>query len=256
MKQLCYVLMLMFCLPSFCLHAQEYKVTVQNTKDGKLILNNFPGDLPVEGYSGNEIIVTSDLPANVPERAKGLKPVYAGGTDNTGIAVDADKNGNQVVLQCLLPITKNANYKIKVPDNFNIQIDNECGHSGNVTVSNMKSELAIKNCQDIKVKNVSGPLVFYTISGNINIRFASLSKERSVSLASVSGDIDVTVPAATPMNVELKNISGGIYSDFNFPNDDKGLKRVGGNAVSSKLNGGGASLTITNVSGNIYLRKG
>jgi hypothetical protein len=58
------------------------------------------------------------------------------------------------------------------------------------------------------------------------------------------------------MDVELKNISGGIYSDFNFPNDDKGLKRVGGNSVSSKLNGGGASLKITNVSGNIYLRKG
>ncbi|MGN6355537.1 MAG: DUF4097 family beta strand repeat-containing protein [Parafilimonas sp.] len=256
MKQVYYVLVLMFCLPSLCLHAQEYKVAVQNTKDGKLILNNFPGDLPVEGYSGSEIIITSDLPANVPERAKGLKPVYGGGTDNTGIAVSADKNGNQVVLQCLLPITKNANYKIKVPDNFSIQIDNSCGNSGDVTVSNVKGELAIKNCGDIKVKNASGPLVFYTISGNINISFASLAKDRSISLASVSGDIDVTVPATTAMDVELKNISGGIYSDFNFPNDDKGLKRVGGNSVASKLNGGGASLKITNVSGNIYLRKG
>jgi DUF4097 and DUF4098 domain-containing protein YvlB len=121
----------------------------------------------------------------------------------------------------------------------------------------MKGELAVKNCQDIKVKNVSGPLVFYTISGNININFASLAKDRSVSLASVSGDIDVTVPAATGMDVELNNISGGIYSDFSFPNDDKGLKRVGGgNSVKSRLNGGGASLKITNVSGNIYLRKG
>lgn len=257
MKHINYVLVLMLCLASFgTLHAQDYKIPVQNTKDGKLILNNFPNDLPVEGYSGSEIIITSDLSDKTPDRAKGLKPVYAGGTDNTGIAVAVEKNGNQVSLQCLLPITKRANYKIKVPDNFNIQIDNECGHSGEVTVANMKGEVAVKNCQGIKVKNVSGPLVLSTISGDITINFASFPKDKPVSLASISGDIDVTVPAATGFDADLKNITGNIYSDFSFPGDDKGMKRIGGNSISGKLNGGGASLSITNVSGNIYVRKG
>jgi hypothetical protein len=31
---------------------------------------------------------------------------------------------------------------------------------------------------------------------------------------------------------------------------------VGGGAINAKLNGGGTDLRITNVSGNIYLRKG
>lgn len=256
MKHMNYVLVIMLCLISFGkLQAQEYKVAVQNTKDGKLSLKNFPGDLPVEGYSGSEIIITSDMADKTPDRAKGLKPVYPGGTDNTGIAVSVEKNGNQVIVQCLLPITKSANYKIKVPDNFSVGIDNECGNSAKVSVANIKGEVAVKNCDDIKVNNVSGPLVLSTISGSINIKFASLAKDRTISLASISGDIDVTVPAATGMDVELNNISGGIFSDFNFE-DDKGLKRVGGNAVTSKLNGGGAHLSITNISGNIYLRKG
>jgi len=257
MKPVNYVLSLGLAIFSVCsLHSQEYKIAVQNTKEGKLTLNSFPNDLPVEGYSGSEIIITSDMPGKAPDRAKGLQPVYAGGTDNTGMAVSVEKNGNQVTLECLLPITKSANYKIKVPDNFNIEVDNECGHAGDVSVENMKGEVAVENCESIKVKNVSGPLVLSTISGNINIAFTTLAKDRPISLASVSGEIDVTVPATTGVDVEMETISGEVYSDFDFSTDDKKMKRIGGNTIKTQLNGGGASLKITNVSGNIYFRKG
>lgn len=236
--------------------AQEYKIPVQNTKEGKVTLNDFPHDLPIEGYSGNEIIIVSDQGGTTPARAKGLQPVYAGGTDNTGLALAVEKNGSNITLQCLLPITKSANYKIKVPDNFSVEVNNECGNSGDVKVANIKGEVAIKNCQGIELKKVSGPLVLSTISGDINIVFASMPKERSVSIASISGEIDVTVPGSTGMNVEIQTISGAIYSDFDFAADDKKIKRIGGNAIKSQINGGGADVKITNVSGNIYLRKG
>jgi lia operon protein LiaG len=257
MKPVNYALSLGLAVFSVCsLHAQEYKVAVQNIAEGKLTLNDFPNNLPVEGYSGSEIIITSDLPGKAPDRANGLQPVYAGGTDNTGLAISVEKNSNQVTLQCLLPITKSANYKIKVPDNFSIEVDNECGHSGDVSVANVKGEVAVKNCQSIKVNNVSGPLVLSTISGNININFTTLTKDRPISLASISGEIDVTVPAKTGIDIELETISGAIYSDFDFSNDDKKMKRIGGNTITTELNGGGASMKITNISGNIYFRKG
>lgn len=233
----------------------EYKITVQNTKDGQLTLNDFSGDLPIEGYSGNEIVIVSSRGERTPDRAKGLKPVYADGTDNTGVGVSVEKNGNQITLQCLLPITQSADYKIRVPDNFSIKVDNECGHSGDVTVSNIKGEVEVKNCGDIRVKNISGPLVLSTISGNIDLDFAEVSKERPVSVASISGEIDVTIPAKAGVDVEMETISGGIYSDFDFSNDKKSMRRIGGNSIKGQLNGGGVDFKITNVSGNIYLRK-
>src|SRR5450432_1090631 len=85
------------CIP---VYAQDYKIPVQNAKEGKLTLNDFSGNLPIEGYNGTEIIITSDRPSSTPSRAKGLQPLYAGGTDNTGMAVSVEKNGNQVTLQC------------------------------------------------------------------------------------------------------------------------------------------------------------
>ena len=57
-------------------------------------------------------------------------------------------------------------------------------------------------------------------------------------------------------DVEMETISGEVYSDFDFSTDDKKMKRIGGNTIKTQLNGGGASLKITNVSGNIYFRKG
>ena len=256
MKRITYMLMFGFIMCSFALHAQDYKIPVQNVKEGKLTLSDFPSDLPIEGYSGTDIIITSDLPEKPPSRAKGLQPVYSGGTDNTGLAVSMEKNGSHVTLQCLLPITKSANYKIKVPDNFSIEVDNECGHAGDVIVSNVKGEVAVKNCQGIKLTNISGPLVLSTISGDIDIVFAALAKDRSISIASISGEIDVKVPAAAGMDIELSTVSGNIYSDFDFPADDKKMKRIGGNSVKTQLNGGGANIKLSNVSGNIYLRKG
>jgi lia operon protein LiaG len=256
MKSINYLFILVFLLAAtLTLHAQDYKIPVQNVKDGKLTLNNFPGDLPVEAYSGNEIIISSDRQNKTPDRAKGLKPVYADGTDNTGMAVAMQKNGNQITLECLLPITQSGSYKIRVPDNFSIQVHNECGHAGNVTVENAKGEVEITNCQGIKLKNVTGPLVLSTISGDINVSVNQVTKDKPVSFASISGDIDVTLPANIGVDIQMETISGGIYSDFDFPSDEKKLKKIGGNSVKSQLNGGGAELKITNISGNIYLRK-
>lgn len=256
MKQLSYLCLFLFFWSAISVQAQDYKIAVQNTKDGKLTLNDFSGDLPIEGYSGTEIIITSDRSPKTPERAKGLKPVYADGTDNTGIGVSVEKNGNEVTLQCLLPITQSANYKVKVPDNFTVKVNNECGHSGDITAKNLKGEVEIKNCGSIKLTNVSGPVVLSTISGNIDVTFTSLNKDKPISIASVSGEIDVTVPAKAGLDLEMETVSGSIYSDFDFPSENKKMKRIGGNTIDSPLNGGGVDLKINNVSGNIYLRKG
>jgi lia operon protein LiaG len=236
--------------------AQEFKISVENTKEGKLTLSDLPNDIPIEGYAGNEIIITSDRMKETPERAKGLKPVYAGGTDNTGLALSVEKNGNQVNIQCLLSITQSANYRLKVPDNFSLRIISGCARSGSVSIQNMKNEVEINVCQSIRLKNVPGPLVLSTVTGNIDVSFSELSKDKPISIASVSGQIDVTLSAKSSVNLEMGTFSGNMYSDFEFQNDKKELRRIGGNSINTELNGGGVDLKITSVTGNIYLRKG
>ncbi len=236
--------------------AQEYKIPVQNTKETKLILKNFSGDLPVEGYSGNEIVITSSsLDLEPPERAKGLKPVYPGGTDNTGIGLEVEQNDGQILVSCLLPFTRKGEYRLKVPDNLALDMQSGCENSTEITITDMKNEIEIQNCHNITMENVTGPLILSTISGDIDIICNDITANTPFSINSVSGDIDISIPENAAINLEMRTVTGGFYSDFDFPEPEKDMKRVGGNQFSYKLNGGGSKFSLVTVSSYIYLRK-
>lgn len=239
------------------LSAQEYKMSVQNTKETRLVLKDFNGLLPIEGYNGNEIVITSTSGKVVPpEKAKGLKPIFPSGTDNTGIGLDVQKAENLITITCLIPFTQEGEYKIRVPENLAIELSSGCERSNDVTVSGMKNEIDINTCHNIDLKDVTGPLVLATISGDINVTFSSINAAKSSSINAISGDVDITLPAKTPVDLELRTINGAFYSDFDFSDTQKNLKKVGGNVMNHSLNGGGFKFSINSISGNIYLRKG
>ncbi len=240
------------------LTAQEYKVNVENTKNSKLSLSSFSGDLKIEGYAGNEIIFSpvggEDM--KTPERAKGLKPVYGGGVDNTGVGLSVEKNANGISVTCLLPFTNSREYTVKVPEGMAVEVNSECQYNNDIYINGMKNEIEIQSCHSIILKGVTGPLVLSTISGDIEVTFSSLATGKPFSINSISGEIDITLPATIAADIELSAISGRMFSDFDFGDKSKGMNQVGGNVLSTKLNGGGAKFNIMTVSGNIYLRKG
>lgn len=238
--------------------AQEFKVAASNTKDAKLTLTDFLSDLPIEGYNGSEVIITSTHGKfEAPERAKGLKPIYGGGTDNTGVGVFMEKNGNTISFRCLVPFTQSAGYKIKVPENMALKIERDCARSGETTIQNMKNEVEFNGCHQISLKNVAGPLVISTISGGVDVVFTEINKDKPTSISAVSGEVDVTLPAKAAVDLEMSTVSGNMYSDFEIPSpSNKDMRRVGGSSIKTQLNGGGASLKLRDISGNIYLRKG
>ncbi len=257
MKKMKYILPLVVALAIGILgRAQEFRVQAANTKDARLSLEGFTENLPIEGYTGTEIIVTANSGDFAPdERSKGLKPIYAAGVDNTGIGVAIEKNGNHISLRCLLPFTKSGDYKLKIPENMALEITRDCARDGETTISNIRNEIEFKGCHDISLKNVTGPLVISTISGSVNVTFTDISKDKSISIASVSGEVDVTLPTKAGFNLEMGTVSGNMYSDFDFPATNNDMRRVGGGNIKAQLNGGGVDVKLQSISGNIYLRK-
>lgn len=239
------------------LSAQEYKATVDNSKAGQLTLEDFPADVAIEGYSGTEIVITAeDGTFEPPDRAKGLKPVYSGGVDNTGIGLYMEKNGSSISFHCLLPITKSASYHVKVPENLALKIHRDCSRGGRTDIANMKNEVDFDGCHAINLKNVSGPLVISTINGEVTVVFTDISKERPMSIASINGPVDVTIPAKAGVNLVISTIHGNMYSDFDLNSTDKDMRKIGGDEVRAALNGGGTDLKLSTINANIYVRKG
>lgn len=245
-------------LLSGTVRAQDYTLAVDNPKDARLSLSSFSGNLTIEAIPGNKILISTPDAEDmkVPEKAKGLKPVYPAGTDNTGIGLWVDNQGNEINITCLVPFTKSTDYTIKVPENLALKISSACQNSTDIVITGMKSELEIQNCQDITLKNVSGPLVLSTISGNIDITFGAIATGKPFAINTVSGEIDITLPASVPADISLGTVTGQIYSDFDISDKSESMKQVGGSRLNFRLNGGGTKFNVMNVSGNIYLRKG
>ncbi len=108
----------------------------------------------------------------VPERAKGLKPVYGGGVDNTGVGLSVEKNGNRNIGYLSPALHQQSEYTVKVPESMAIEVKSECQYNNDIYINGMKNEIEIQSCHSINLKGVTGPLVLSTISGDIEVTFS------------------------------------------------------------------------------------
>lgn len=128
-----------------------------------------------------------------------------------------------------------------------------------VNFSNIDGDLEIKtNNADIKLNNVTGPIVANSISGRLTAVFSALNQSTPSSISLISGDLDITLPATAKATLSMKSISGEIYSDIdlNLKSGKDGMSRVGGgHNITGNMNGGGVNLQLNTISSNIYVRK-
>lgn len=108
----------------------------------------------------------------------------------------------------------------------------------------------------LKVKSISGGVVADSYIGNLNLDLISgdidiKKHSKNMKLKTISGDIDIYVSDAT---FEAKTLSGGIYSDLKIDFDKKN-KYSGSRRIKATIKNGDATLKLSTISGDIFLRK-
>jgi len=119
--------------------AQEYKV---KKTTGKIILN-LPAVL-VEGYSGNEIIFSSQFKETETDpKAEGLQTINgAGYRDNTGLGISVAEKGATIEVNEVL---QDQNIKVLVPKGVIVSlVYNKMTKKDTVTCRNMDNEIEIE----------------------------------------------------------------------------------------------------------------
>lgn len=243
--------------------AQEYKTKLPNSPGQSISIELPANGVRIEGYSGDELIIKGSgelKPA--PDRAKGLKPVYYGAVDNTGIGLSAVKEGN--VLKIEQSARQDFKYTFKVPNKVSVQFRQLefLGHD-DLDIQGFEGDIEIKtNHSGVKADKIGGAFVVNTINGNIEARFTALSAKKTVAISSISGDIDVAFPANTKADLTVKSLNGEIYTDFDIqqkgPAKNTGsMKRISaGSSIEGTINGGGGPVVNLNViTGDVFLRK-
>ncbi len=243
--------------------AQEYTLKPNgNPSDITVVIKNLQADLEIVGYSGSEIRVESDdFDGELPEKAKGLKPLSAVGVDNTSLGLNIEQEGTIVTITGTGRRSNDATYEISIPVMMNLKADYTGWQGGDLFVKGLSGELEIKSStSDIILEDVKGPLVLNTLSSDIEVVFSDISQKGPTSISSTSGDIDLTIPTSAKADFVLSTMSGEIYTNLDFDmgeDEKKGLPLVMGTATraKTKLNGGGATFDVNAISGDVFIRK-
>ncbi|GAB3882213.1 DUF4097 family beta strand repeat-containing protein [Spirosoma agri] len=239
--------------------AQEFKTKLANAKDRKVTIEMAAADIRIEGHNSDEVIIqaTSGFEAP-PERAKGLKPLYNNAVDNSGIGLAVTTEGNGLKIE--KATRKSVKYTVRLPRKVAILFSQTNWQGGSdIKISNMDGDLEVRTLNaDIDLTNVTGPVVANTTSGEIKVVFSALSQDKPTAISTISGPIDITLPASSKANMQLRSISGEMYTDFDLgmKTTKDGMSKVGGGQnIEGTANGGGVEMQLKTINSNIYIRK-
>jgi hypothetical protein len=236
--------------------AQQYTTSFASNDTGnKIEIMIDYGQIEITGHASNEVIVEASGYQPPPEKAEGLKPLYAKGQDNSGIGLSVKKEGTLIRLMSIRAGNE-TDYFIKVPDNTALMV-NVGPRNEALMISNIKGELEIKAHSDnVVLHQVNGPIVANGISSDVEIVLGEMNTQKPSMVSLVSGDIDVSMPGNTAADLKLSSVSGEIYTDFDVDLQHEEAGDMGyRKPILGTINGGGSPLELRTVSGNIFLRK-
>ena len=209
-------------------------------------------NLDIIAHDKNEIIIKSRSTKTVSDRAKGLRLVGAGGTDNTDVGFSVLQEGNDLIVTNL---KKNESATIYMPKNQKVSVKSTW--HGDIKISGFENEVEA-NCQlngGIKIKDVTGPITANSLNGAVEVIFTQLDQTSPTSIFTTNGTVDVSLPASTKADLSMSSWNGDVYTNFDIQKETKdGMKQVSGKKSTGTLNGGGVALKLRSTNGNIYLR--
>jgi hypothetical protein len=225
----------------------------------------FMGDIHVEAYEGNEIVIVADAPvrnSNVPEepRADGLKRIQS-----STMGLNVEEDGNTVSVRMDFS-PRNVDLEIRVPRRTSVHASLVNG--GDVEIVGVDGVHELSNVNgDIVATDVAGSAVINSTNGEVHATFREVDTARPMSIASFNGDVDVTLPAGLAADLIVTSQQGDVYTDFDvvIEQDPTTVERnqdAGGRtrvrmqrATRYAINGGGPDIHIRTFNGDIMIRK-
>lgn len=246
-------------------------------RPGTVRLSLMHGDIVVKAHDSNEVLVEL-APGPTRQRsrrrdgedrdrpdkdAEGLKRIFA---PSSGLTIEEENNVMQISLSAA---PRGCTVSVLVPARTSLKLHTL---QGDINVENVQGEIEANATHgDLRLTGVgAGGVVAHALHGELLAVLTLVNAARPLSFSSLHGKVDLTLPAATKANLAVHSMRGEIFSDFDVEmvaaplrveetkrGENGGKYRVSASQnVTGKLNGGGQEITLKNLYGNIYIRKG
>lgn len=173
--------------------------------------------------------------------------------DDNEISLDTDWRANRASVLARIP--SRADVALHTVNNGELIVDNVIG---NLELYNVNGP--------ITARNVAGSVIAESVNETIDVTFTRIDAVNASAFESINGDIYVRLPADTGAEFHLDTSRGEIQSDFEvelLPTGGKVTRDEGKSGVSVRIeqvialsiNGGGPTIRIKTLNGDIHLLK-
>lgn len=230
----------------------EYNFNVQ--PGGTLHIDSDSGSVEVESHSKNTVEVQMEKK----------------GSNSDDFEVNVTQNGNDVKVvgerkgSRFSSYSLNVRYTIKVPSNYNMQIETGGGSielsdltgrvdartsGGSIELGRIIGDVDVKTSGgSIRVDDVAGNIDAHTSGGSIR---ATISKQPSEDsrLSTSGGSVTAYLAKEIAVDVNASTSGGRVKSDFDV---DGTVKKT---RITGKINGGGPKLTLKTSGGSVRIKE-
>ncbi len=289
------IMLIAFAAPVFLLAQPEVEKKREtfpfkaSDKGRMLVVENIWGDIEVEGYDGDEIVIetTRTIDARTAQGRDKIKQSVKSGMVNLGDAVllyldHPCKNFDEANLtrekiwegswnnwsnqKCSWDLEKDfsfrLDYKIKVPKNCDVKLSTV--NESNIRVTNIRGRQNLCNVNgNIALDRVTGPSMVRTINGDVTIHYDRNPEEES-SYYTLNGVINAYFKPDLSAQCFFKTFSGEFYTDLEnvtpIPttveksSEDGQFKYANPGGSAFRTGSGKTKLKFETFNGDVYLR--
>jgi DUF4097 and DUF4098 domain-containing protein YvlB len=231
-------------------------------RPARVHIESVNGAIHVEGHAGKDVILEVAY-SGAPRRERNVDTKGMKRLDLGMDGLEAEEQNNQVKIESGGPgkmdlhvlVPAQSSVKVESVDGGDLRLE---GISGGVEAECVNGKIILNN--------LSGAVSAEGVNGGIVASFSQVAADKPVSLSTVNGAVEVTLPADVKAKIKMRSEHGGVMSDFDLKSEstetvtsgrDKSgkFKLTLGRSVSGAINGGGPELRIETVNGAIYLKK-
>lgn len=222
------------------------------------------GTVIVKTGSGNDVILEAGGARGRSSASESRTPPGMHRIDSPWDAPLQVEESGDVIHVNVSPRAGGDTLTMTVPVNMSLKLN--VTHGG-ITVDGVRGEVDAESTHgDITLNNISGTVVANTLHGSLKVSMNQVDQSKPLSFTTMSGDIDVSLPADLRANVKLRALRGEIWSDFDVRlTGSTPVTRSGGQngryqivmdrTMNGTINGGGVEATFYTVNGKISIRK-
>lgn len=229
-------------------HKEPFSRTAPFNANGEVSLHNINGDIVIETWDRNEILIEGEKSARTEEELHAIELIIDLSDSRADIKVHLPKRsggwfGNNSIRGAV-------KFRLKVP--AAVTLDEIKTVNSSIKIEGVRGAVTAHSVNGrVRADNLAGHARLRTVNGQVEASFTTIAAQQELSFNTVNGSIHVALPADAGLQLNGSVVNGHI--DCDFPIQVQG--RIGGKRLSGTIGDGRATLRAESVNGSIDLAK-